>query len=322
MSRTVRLGISAEIMYPYDGLPGPSLLPGRPWKAILQRLHREYAHALSRLVVPALIASCLIAGCTQPNASEYTEFAKHTDGNQNQVGGSHNVAAEEERESDNDSPGSANDEPPSRRADASPGAIPSQADTIPADPPSAATVSAAPEVNLDASSDATPSVSVATGGDRAGSQVATGPRKVRVLVKERRFKAEGPENVLRITYDDFDLLKVLNMAPVTPNAPELMPDWLKDLHGKRVRVRGFMYPPFEETGLRGFVLARDNQICCFGRNPKIYDLVEVTMRDGVTTDYIANRPFDVVGIFRIDATVDDGKLYRLYQVDDALVIDR
>ena len=145
---------------------------------------------------------------------------------------------------------------------------------------------------------------------------------VKVLVKDREFQAVGPEGALRITYDDFDLLRILNMNPVTPDAPEFMPKWLTDLDGKRIRVRGFMYPPFQETGLRGFVLARDNQICCFGRNPKVYDLVAVTMRDGVTANYIANRPFDVVGVFRIDPAEDDGKLYGLYKIDDALVIDQ
>lgn len=148
------------------------------------------------------------------------------------------------------------------------------------------------------------------------------PRKVEVLVKSREFKEEGPEGAIRVSYDDFDLLKVLNMDPVTANAAELMPKWLKDLDGRRVRVRGFMYPPFEETNLPFFVLARDNQICCFGRNPKIYDLVEVFMRKGVTTDYIQNRPFDVVGIFRINPASEEGQLYQLYQIEDAVVLDQ
>ena len=147
-------------------------------------------------------------------------------------------------------------------------------------------------------------------------------REVKLLVKDKKFKTEGPDKALRVSYDDFDLLKILNMEPVTPNAAELMPDWLKSLNGKRVRVRGFMYPPFQETGLRGFVLARDNQICCFGRNPKIYDLVEVTMRDGVTANYIQSRPFDVVGVFRIEAAAEDGELFRLFQIADAVVIDK
>jgi hypothetical protein len=83
-----------------------------------------------------------------------------------------------------------------------------------------------------------------------------------------------------------------------------------------------MYPPFETTGIRGFVLARDNQICCMGRDPKRYDVIDVFLRRGVTTDYISNRPFDVVGVFHIQPEADDGELYQLYVIDDAIIIDR
>lgn len=148
------------------------------------------------------------------------------------------------------------------------------------------------------------------------------PREVKILVKDRSFRKTSPGDALRISYDDIDLLKVMNMEPVTPNAPELMPPWLKDLDGKRIRIRGFMYPPFQQTGNEYFQLARDNQICCFGKNPKIYDLFPVVMRDGVTADYILNRPFDVVGVFHIKAETIDEELHRIYLIDDAIVIDK
>ena len=150
-------------------------------------------------------------------------------------------------------------------------------------------------------------------GDRAK------PREIKLLVKERSFQVVGPGKALRISYDDFDLLKVLNMEPVPPNAPEQMPAWLLQLDGKRIRVRGFMYPTFQDP-VEAFVLARDNQICCFGRNPKIYDLVRVALRKGVTSPYIQNRPFDVVGLFHIAKKIEDGRL--LYSIDDAVVVDR
>ena len=97
----------------------------------------------------------------------------------------------------------------------------------------------------------------------------------------RTFKVEGPENSIRVSFDDVDLLKVMNLDPVPADAPERLPKWLKALDGKRIRVRGFMYPPFQDTDIRGFVQARDNQICCFGRTPKEYDLVDIFLRKGV-----------------------------------------
>ena len=43
------------------------------------------------------------------------------------------------------------------------------------------------------------------------------------------------------------------------------------------------------------------------------------MRDGQTTDYIVDRPFDVVGVFHIGDVVSPGKLYTL---DDAIVLKK
>jgi hypothetical protein len=116
------------------------------------------------------------------------------------------------------------------------------------------------------------------------------------------------------------LLKVLNLDPVPADAPERLPKWLKALDGKRICLRGFMFPPFQDTDIRGFVLARDNQICCFGRTPKEYDLFDIFLRKGVTTHYIQNRPFDVVGVFRIKSEIE--KYTAMYELEDAIVIEK
>jgi hypothetical protein len=149
------------------------------------------------------------------------------------------------------------------------------------------------------------------------------PRKVEVLVKDKTFRTESKTGAARVSFDDLDLLKVLNMEPVVENAVELMPDWLQKLSGKTIRIRGYMYPTYDTEGIEKFVLARDNQICCFGRDPKIYDLVQVNMKDGKSTHYIpASRAFDVVGKFKIEMHSQDGKPYGLYVIDQADVIDR
>ncbi|MCR9197166.1 MAG: hypothetical protein NXI04_00845 [Planctomycetaceae bacterium] len=144
------------------------------------------------------------------------------------------------------------------------------------------------------------------------------PREIRVLIAEKRFRDEN--GALRVSYDDVDLLKVLNMEPVPADAADYFPAWLKDLDGQRIRIRGFMYPTFEATGLTRFTLARDNGICCFVRQPLIYDVIGVDLADGVTTDYIDNKPFDVEGVFRIQPEADDTELYQLYRITDAKVV--
>jgi hypothetical protein len=126
------------------------------------------------------------------------------------------------------------------------------------------------------------------------------PRSIQLLIPNKRFRKERPSNALRVSYDDIDLLKVLNMEPVPADAVSHFPEWLKQLDGQTVRIRGYMYPTFEATGLTSFTLARDNGICCFVRQPKIYDIISISLAPGEVSDYIANRPFDVEGIFRID----------------------
>jgi hypothetical protein len=153
----------------------------------------------------------------------------------------------------------------------------------------------------------------------ADAKAAEAKNEIKLLIPTRDFKTEGPENALRVSFDDVDLMKVLNMEPVIASAPQLLPKWLKDLDGKRIRLRGFMYPPFDNEDLPGFVLARDNEICCFGRNPKVYDLVSVVMRENHTTDYIEGRPFDVVGDFHIGDTIEPGELF---WIDNAIVIKK
>ncbi|MCA9075262.1 MAG: hypothetical protein KDA93_09535 [Planctomycetaceae bacterium] len=148
------------------------------------------------------------------------------------------------------------------------------------------------------------------------------PREITLLIPEKSFTPEGSEGVLRVSYDDVNLLDILNMDPVPPNAEEHFPSWLAELAGKRIRIRGFMYPPFQSTGLPMFVLVRDNQECCFGPGAKIYDHILVNMRDGVTTDYIQGRAFDVEGTFDILPEADGDELYQLYVLKDALVIEK
>lgn len=140
----------------------------------------------------------------------------------------------------------------------------------------------------------------------------------------RSFAVEGPDGAVRIGFDDLDLLKVLRMDPVTPDCDHKMPAWLKGLDGKTVRIRGYMKPQFVMESIPRFLLVRDTGLCCFGPKGKIYDMIEVTMKSGTTTDYIELRPFDVVGKFRIQvqSLEEDGMVFGLYYIDDARIIRR
>jgi hypothetical protein len=159
--------------------------------------------------------------------------------------------------------------------------------------------------------------------DNTNTLPVVSPREVKILIKEQTFRVEGPEEAIRISFDDIDLLKVMNMDPVTIDAPQKMPQWLRQLDGKRIRIRGYMYPAYKQTGLTAFLIARDTEKCCFGTYAKLYDRFLVRMRKGVTTEYFLLRPFDVVGVLHIDPRADeDDELYQMYRIDDAVVIKK
>ncbi|WP_437190799.1 hypothetical protein [Planctomicrobium sp. SH527] len=151
----------------------------------------------------------------------------------------------------------------------------------------------------------------------------TGPLQIKLLIPEKTFTPEGSENALRVSFDDIDLLKVLNMEPVPSDAADHFPEWLKNLDGKRIVLRGWMYPPARQDGISSFLFVRDNGICCFGRAPKVYDKLGVKLRSGVTTQYIQNRPFDVIGTLSIEPEIegDDEGLWWLYFINDAIIVD-
>jgi len=152
----------------------------------------------------------------------------------------------------------------------------------------------------------------------------TQPREIEVLVPENQFREEGPQGAVRVSYNDLDLLKTLNMDPVIADAPDYFPEWLKGLEGQRIRLRGYMRPGPLSKDIPFFVLARDTNACCFGPNTRAYDIIPTLMRQGVTTDYIHLRPFDVVGVFHVNVEMDlddESKVEFLYFIDDAVVIE-
>ncbi|NNJ26330.1 hypothetical protein [Alienimonas chondri] len=145
------------------------------------------------------------------------------------------------------------------------------------------------------------------------------PRELKLLIPINSFSPAG-DGTLRVSFDDLDLLKVLNAEPVPADVVDYFPDWLRDLDGQKITLRGFMYPTYADP-VRAFILARDNQICCFGRNPKSYDLVTVKLAKGEESRYIQNRPFDVVGTFHLDPQRDGEDWLRLYRIDGARIVE-
>ncbi|HEX4000338.1 MAG TPA: DUF3299 domain-containing protein [Pirellulales bacterium] len=110
----------------------------------------------------------------------------------------------------------------------------------------------------------------------------------------------------------FDTVK-LNMQKGDPFRPELLTSAVKKLDGNRIRIRGFILPPPQQTGLTKFVLVRDNMACCFGPGAAIYDSMIVQLKQPLTMDYTV-LPVTVEGTFNIHQVNIGDRTLSIYHV--------
>ncbi len=114
-----------------------------------------------------------------------------------------------------------------------------------------------------------------------------------------------------ISFDDIKL----EMEKGAPFTRDLLPERVTALAGTAIRIRGYILPSFQQTGLTQFVLVRDNQECCFGPGAALHDCVVVRMRPGQTADF-SIRPVAVAGTFKIDELrAPDGSHLAIYALD-------
>lgn len=99
---------------------------------------------------------------------------------------------------------------------------------------------------------------------------------------------------------------------------ELHPE-IAAMNGKKIYLRGFMYRGKQRLGLNSFVIVKDNQQCCFGRQPNQSDMIEVFLPAGETFDLELGLT-GVAGTFRTSNTRSQSQLqFRpIYRIDAEL----
>jgi hypothetical protein len=114
-----------------------------------------------------------------------------------------------------------------------------------------------------------------------------------------------------ISFDDIKF----DMEKGAPFTRDLLPDRVTALEQTRIRIRGYILPSFQQTGLAQFVLVRDNMECCFGPGAALYDCVVVRMQQGKTANF-SIRPVAVAGTFRLEELRGpDGKHLAIYALE-------
>jgi hypothetical protein len=122
---------------------------------------------------------------------------------------------------------------------------------------------------------------------------------------------DAADKIKGISFDDIKL----DLKKDQPFKQELLTAAVKKLDGKNVRIRGYILPSFQQTGIKQFVLVRDNMECCFGPGAALHDCIVVEMSGGATTDYTV-RPVTVEGKFSVKQLTDpDGKTLAIYRLD-------
>lgn len=93
----------------------------------------------------------------------------------------------------------------------------------------------------------------------------------------------------------------------------MLTDEIEALHETPIRIRGYILPSFQQSGIKQFVLVRDNMECCFGPGAALYDCIYVEMEPGKTTEFQI-RPVTVSGTFRIREWVFEGRHLAIYHL--------
>jgi hypothetical protein len=139
---------------------------------------------------------------------------------------------------------------------------------------------------------------------------------------KQMFSRDETSDALRVGFVDLNLKSILGIDSVTEDDVKQFPEWLKSLSGTKIRIRGYMYPTYETTGIDEFVLDASARITNFGADPKIYELLFVSLAAGTSTTYVEySRSVEVVGIFRIDPLIEDGRIINLYSMQDAAIVE-
>jgi len=87
------------------------------------------------------------------------------------------------------------------------------------------------------------------------------------------------------------------------------PESVKRLDGRKIRIIGFMYPLQEGANIQKFCLLRSTQTCCYGPKPQYNQYIFVEMVK--PTQFHRLDPVACVGLLRVDASPDEGFIYRM-----------
>jgi hypothetical protein len=110
----------------------------------------------------------------------------------------------------------------------------------------------------------------------------------------------------------------LNYAELQPDPDvqgQIYPPQISAKSDQRVFIKGYVYPGKQTSGIKQFVLCRDNGDCCFGGQPRLTDRILVTLSGPLALEY-STRLRHVAGTFRVEpGRATDGLGGVIYHLD-------
>ena len=120
------------------------------------------------------------------------------------------------------------------------------------------------------------------------------------------YATELPEGFVRLSYAD--------LQPAEGEPATSVPESARQMDGRDVLLKGYIYPGKQPHGIVQFLLVRDQGDCCFGGNPKITDRVLVHLADPDGIEF-SPRLRKIAGRFQVRPIGTDalagGVLYHL-----------
>lgn len=129
------------------------------------------------------------------------------------------------------------------------------------------------------------------------------------------YATEVPEGYVRVSFVR-DISK--KGFSTIDGRQDFHPD-VKALDGKKLFLKGYMYPDGRTEGLRQFILCRDSGECCFGGKPELTDMIFINIPDGVPPATFFDGLVSVAGAFRVAPDLRRaGELKPAYRIDASL----
>jgi len=132
---------------------------------------------------------------------------------------------------------------------------------------------------------------------------------VPAAASESEFDRERDQMAL-ITFDDLEL----KMEKDSVFDKSLLTDRVNELVGRRVRIRGFIYPSImQQSGITKFPLVKNTE-CKFGPGGIAHHLIVVDMQEGTSASFTV-RPIAVEGVLSLSPYEgQDGNTWAIYQM--------